>query len=141
MVWFHYTNNTVAHENNIFIYRKQDYLRRGFLATIIKKNRLTQIHEKGAKQVKETLLSGPATGSNKLTLRKIEIGPEGKTASKAFNLPVIYFILDGKVVLSHNNDELDLLEQNNTVTLQKNEHHSLHNTSKTKTLVLMITSQ
>ena len=111
------------------------------MATIIKKNRFAQIREKGTKQIREALLAGPATGSNKMTLREIEIEPDGKTAGKAFVSPVIYFILDGKVVLSHNNGELDLLEQNNTVTLQKNEHHYLHNTSKTKTLVLMITSQ
>lgn len=111
------------------------------MATIIQKAKYSSISEKGASGIKEAILAGPATGSNRINLRKIHIEPNGKTSRKAFKQPVIYIILNGKILLFHDNGELDILKEDSVATLQKNEYHYLHNNGNKETLVLMIASQ
>ena len=111
------------------------------MATIVVKRRYSQIREKGSKGIREALLSSPATGSNKITLKEIVLEPEGKTAKKSFPNPVIYFILSGKIALMHSGSDIDFLQQSTSITVQKNEYHYLHNTSDIKALVLMVASQ
>ncbi len=111
------------------------------MAVITRNPKETRIVEKGARGTREALLAGPASGCNRFTVRKISIDPDGCTARRSFDRPTVYFIQDGRVTLSHNDGELDLLFPGDTVVVSADEIHHLHNIDKTKVQIVKVASQ
>ena len=111
------------------------------LAIISRNPKETRIVEKGARGTREALLAGPASGCNRYTVRRITIDPDGCTARSSFDRPVVYFIHEGRVTLSHNDGDLDLLFPGDTVVVPADEIHHLHNIDKTKVKIVKVASQ
>jgi quercetin dioxygenase-like cupin family protein len=111
------------------------------MAVITRNPRGTRISEAGARGIKEALLAGPASGSNKFTVRRITIEPGGLTARTSFSQTTVYFVFQGRVALSHQGDELDMLKQGDTAIVHPGEIHHLHNIENTKSIVIKVASQ
>ncbi len=101
----------------------------------------TRISEKGSRGVKEAILAGPASGSNKFTVRRITLEPGGRTARKSSSQTEVYFVYKGRVALSHSEDELDMLLQGDSAVVHPDEIHHLHNTGNAKSVVIKVASQ
>ena len=111
------------------------------MAVVTRSARDTRISEKGSRGIKEALLAGPASGSNKFTVRRITLEPGGITARTSFSQTAVYFVFRGRVALSHQGDELDMLKQGNTAIVHPGEIHHLHNIEDTKSIVIKVASQ
>jgi mannose-6-phosphate isomerase-like protein (cupin superfamily) len=111
------------------------------MAVITRNPGNTHIVEAGARGIKEALLAGPASGSNKFTVRKIVIEPDGCTARTSFKSATVYIVFQGRVTMSHQDGELDVLSNGDTVVVHPDEMHHMHNMGMLKTTVLKIASQ
>ncbi len=111
------------------------------MGVITRTPREKRIKESGARGIKEALLTGPASGSNRFSVRKIVLEPDGCTARTSFDRTVFYFIHEGRVSISHDNGELDLLLPGNTATIHPDEIHHLHNVDKLIAVVIKVASQ
>lgn len=111
------------------------------MAVITRNPREIRLSEKGARGIKEALLAGPASGSNRFTVRRISLDPDGCTARTGFDRTTVYYVLQGRITLSHHEGELDLLSPGNTATVHSNEVHHLHNIDKTKAVIIKVASQ
>ena len=111
------------------------------MAVITRRARDSRISEKGSQGTKEALLAGPASGSNKFTVRRITIEPGGHTARTGFDLATVYFVYQGRVAPSHSGDDLDLLHQGDTAIVHPGEMHHLHNTGGSRSIVIKVASQ
>jgi len=111
------------------------------MAVIARSVKDTRIVEKGSRGIKEAILAGPASGSNKFTVRRITIEPDGRTARISSSRTEVYFVYQGRVALSHSGDELDILLQGDTAVVHPGEIHHLHNTGNAKSIVIKVASQ
>ncbi len=111
------------------------------MAVITRTPREKRIKESGARGIKEALLTGPASGSNRFTVKKIVLDPDGCTARTSFDRTVFYFIHNGRISISHDNGELDLLSPGDTATVHADEIHHLHNVDKLKAVVIIVAPQ
>ncbi len=111
------------------------------MAVIIRNPREIRIQEQGARGVKEALLAGPASGSNRFTVRRITLAPDGCTARTSFDRAVVYLVLSGRISLSHDNGELDLLSPGDSAILRSEEVHHLHNIDKFQAHIVKVASQ
>ncbi len=111
------------------------------MAVVTRNPRETRISEKGSRGVKEALLAGPASGSNRFTVRRISLDPDGCTARTSFDRATVYYVLQGRITLSHQDGELDLLSPGDTAVLHSEEVHHLHNIDKLEAVILKVASQ
>lgn len=111
------------------------------MGVIIRTPREKRIKESGTRGVKEAILTGPATGSNRFSVKRIVLDPDGCTSRSSFDRTVFYFVHKGRVSISHDNGELDLLMPGNTATIHPEEVHHLHNVDKLMAVVIKVASQ
>ncbi|MCK5786679.1 MAG: hypothetical protein KAH54_08995 [Candidatus Sabulitectum sp.] len=111
------------------------------MAVVVKNPRETRIQEKGCRGIREAILAGPASGSNRFTVRKISLEPDGCTARGSSDRAVVYFVHKGRVTLSHSRGELDLLSPGNTATVHADEVHHLHNIDNSNAVVVKVAPQ
>ncbi|MCK5133760.1 MAG: AraC family ligand binding domain-containing protein [Candidatus Sabulitectum sp.] len=111
------------------------------MAVVIRNPRETRIKESGAHGTSEALLAGPASGSNRFIIRRITLNPDGCTARVSFDRTVVYFVHKGRVTLSHDAGELDLLSPGDTAVIHPDELHHLHNIDKLKAVIIRVASQ
>ena len=111
------------------------------MAVITRTPRESRIKERGAHGIKEALLTGPASGSNRFSAKKIILDPDGCTARTSFDRTVFYFIHEGRISISHDNGELDLLLPGYTATVHADEIHHLHNVDNLKAVVIKVAPQ
>ncbi len=111
------------------------------MALITRTSQGKRIQQTGARGIREALLAGPASGSNRFTVRKIFLEPDGCTARASFDRTAVYFIHQGRISISHGSGELDLLAPGDAVTINPDEMHHLHNIDKMIAVVIKVVSQ
>jgi len=111
------------------------------MALITRTSRGIRIQQTGARGIREALLAGPASGSNRFTVRKIFLEADGCTARNSFDRTTVYFVHKGRISMSHGSGELDLLSPGDSVTVNPDELHHLHNIDKMKAVVIKVASQ
>ena len=111
------------------------------MAEITRNPRETVIQETGARDISEALLAGPASGSNRFTLKRISLKPNGCTARTTCDRATVYFIHQGRVTLSHHEGELDLLSPGDAAVIHPEEIHHFHNIDKLKAVIIKVASQ
>ena len=111
------------------------------MAVITSNPRENRIEEKGSRGIREAILAGPASGSNRFTVRRISLEPDGCTARGSFDRTVVYFVHKGRVTLSHSSGELDLLSPGDTATVHADEVHHLHNIDSSKAVLIKVAPQ
>ncbi len=111
------------------------------MASITKRPVESRIEQNGARGISESILAGPGSGSNKFTLRRIKIKPDGCTARVDSPMSIVYFIQKGKVTLSHDSGELDQLIAGDTATLLPYEIHHFHNINRITAEIIKVASQ
>ena len=111
------------------------------MAVLVKHARNTRVKQSGARGLSEALLTGPALGCSKFTVRRINLDEEGCTAAGSTDKVTFYFILSGKVVLSHQEGELDPMEPGTGAVTHPGERHHLRNIYKGSSTVLAVKEQ
>ncbi len=111
------------------------------MAAVVKHGTGKRVKQSGARGLVERLLAGPASGCNSFTVRTLFLEPDGRTAAVRHSAAVFYHVVEGKIVLSQDCGELDILETGDSAIVQEREKHTLMNLSKTKCSVLKVVPQ
>lgn len=111
------------------------------MAVVIPHGKGSRVVETGASELRERLLAGPASGCGRFTVRLLSLNPGGHTSGGDQNHAVFYFVAAGKVALSHDSGELDVLSTGDSAIAHAREKHALRNLFESACSVLKVTAQ
>jgi|GEM_PF-467189 len=92
----------------------------------------------GWRRASQSILAGPAQGSNSVTVRKLMLDAEGATPRRNYSGMRIASILSGSILLMDGDGATHLLQEGDTVIIDPDErHHFVNGGSSPASLILI----